>query len=112
MDQRNGTYARNLASLNKLVLVIFTEDKTVVPKESSWFGSEVVEEEAVLGEQVAISLSKTIVPMRMQRLYVEDWIGLRTLDERGGVVLESCEGVHMELGGCWERIVDGSVGRS
>ncbi|KAF8626861.1 hypothetical protein AX15_004681 [Amanita polypyramis BW_CC] len=110
MDQKNDTYAHNLSSLNKLVLVVFTEDKTVVPKESSLFGSEVVEE-ALLGGQAAISLSSTIVPMRMQRLYVEDWIGLRTLDERGGVVLENCEGAHMELGGCWERIVAGNVGR-
>ncbi len=35
----NATYAKNLASLNKLVVVLFSKDTTVVPKASSWFGS-------------------------------------------------------------------------
>ena len=33
------TYAQNFATLSKLVLILFSEDKTVVPKESAWFGS-------------------------------------------------------------------------
>ena len=32
-------YKKNLASLDALVLALFSEDKTVVPKESGWFGS-------------------------------------------------------------------------
>lgn len=32
-------YKKNLASLDALVLILFSEDKTVVPKESGWFGS-------------------------------------------------------------------------
>lgn len=35
----NETYAANLASLDKLVLILFAQDKTVVPKETAWFGS-------------------------------------------------------------------------
>ncbi|KXN90178.1 Palmitoyl-protein thioesterase 1 [Leucoagaricus sp. SymC.cos] len=90
----NQTYARNLASLYNLVLVIFTEDKTVVPKESAWF------------EQQLLSASeKTIVPMREQPLYIEDWIGLRELDERGGVTFASCVGEHMQMGDCWEDLI-------
>jgi palmitoyl-protein thioesterase len=119
---RNKTYAHNLASLETLILVLFKQDKTVVPKESAWFGSEAVEDEGdilcTLGNgyedsyqsrQIQLganpSPSSTIIPMRLQPLYTEDWIGLRELDERGAVVLETCEGEHMHLGDCWERLV-------
>ncbi|KAJ7188495.1 palmitoyl-protein thioesterase [Mycena filopes] len=94
-DTRNETYGRNLASLNKLVLVLFTEDKTVVPKESSWFASE----------QRVFADGRTLVPMHEQPLYKEDWIGLRELDERDGVVFSECKGEHMQLGDCWEDLV-------
>ena len=39
-EERNKTYANNFSTLNKLVLVKFEKDRTVVPKESSWFGSQ------------------------------------------------------------------------
>ncbi|KAJ7497100.1 palmitoyl-protein thioesterase [Mycena latifolia] len=105
-DTRNKTYARNLASLNKLVLVIFTEDKTVVPMESAWFGSEVVVEELLPGDQQRIlAEGRILVPMAGQPLYREDWIGLRELDERGGVVFAECEGEHMQINDCWEALV-------
>jgi palmitoyl-protein thioesterase len=121
-DTRNKTYAHNLATLETLVLVLFNQDKTVVPKESAWFGSEAVGDEddirPALGDgyedfeqsgQIQLGVtqvpSKTIIPMRLQPLYTEDWIGLRELDERGAVVLETCEGEHMQLGDCWERLV-------
>ncbi|KAF7977768.1 hypothetical protein HWV62_2874 [Athelia sp. TMB] len=119
--QRNKTYAENLASLDKLVLVLFSKDKTVVPKESAWFGSEAVDDniknhpaEAVghSEQQHALSIAPptTIIPMRLQPLYTEDWIGLRTLDQRGDVILETCEGEHMQMGDCWEGLVKRFVG--
>ncbi|KAJ7502802.1 palmitoyl-protein thioesterase [Mycena galericulata] len=106
-ESRNETYARNLASLNKLVLIIFTEDKTVVPKESSWFGSEVVEDDELPdGQQHLLAATgRTLISMREQPLYQEDWIGLRELDERGGVEFAECEGEHMQINDCWESIV-------
>jgi len=100
---RNQTYADNFASLNTLVLILFTQDKTVVPKESSWFGSEVIDDEFI-SEQRVLS-SRSIIPMHLQPLYVEDWIGLRRLDEQGAVVFEICEGEHMRIGDCWEDLV-------
>jgi hypothetical protein len=55
----------------------------------------------------------TIVPMRLQPLYVHDWIGLRTLDERGAVHLESCDEPHMHLPDeCWVWLVEKYVGGS
>ncbi|CAL1707869.1 unnamed protein product [Somion occarium] len=106
-DSVNTTYANNLASLNKLVLVLFSQDKTVVPKESSWFGSYAPpEEDSSLPWQ-----EKTIIPMRLQPIYLDNRIGLKTLDERGDVVLETCDGEHMQLATeCWEPIVKKFVG--
>ncbi|OCH91780.1 alpha/beta-hydrolase [Obba rivulosa] len=104
-ETANATYGQNFASLNALVLILFTADKTVVPKETSWFGSYAPPNSS--DEQVA----KTIVPMRMQPLYTGDWIGLRQLDERGAVRLDACEGEHMQLTReCWEPIVKNYVG--
>ena len=97
----NTTYAENLSSLNRLVLVLFSQDELVVPKESSWFGSYTPSE-----EEGAVSEGKDIIPMRLQPIYLADTIGLRALDEKGGVVLELCEGGHMQLTReCWEPLI-------
>lgn len=38
-------------------------------------------------------------------LYKDDYVGLRTLDERRSVSKRVCEGVHMEIGReCWKAI--------
>ncbi|KAF8348139.1 palmitoyl-protein thioesterase [Amanita rubescens] len=107
---RNATYGDNLALLKKLVLVVFTKDTMVVPKESAWFGAEPIEE----GDEAQgrLLIEEKIIPMRGQQLYVEDWIGLRRLDELGRIKFESCEGGHMQIGECWEQILEGNVGGS
>lgn len=113
---RNETYAKNLASLNKFIMVLFTEDKTVVPKESSWFGSYAPAERLLSageGDQLPMvsQAEKTTIPMRMQPVYTTDAIGLKTLDERGDVLLETCEGEHMVMSKeCWEGLVKEWVG--
>ncbi|KAF4567744.1 hypothetical protein EYR40_006749 [Pleurotus pulmonarius] len=109
IDGRNETYARNLASLEHLVLVLFTKDVTVIPKESAWFGSAAEPDDSLIGQKTFGSMT-TIIPMRRQPLYVEDWIGLRTLDEEGRVILETCEGEHMQIGDCWKPLVKKFVG--
>ncbi|TFK75345.1 alpha/beta-hydrolase [Pluteus cervinus] len=112
-EQRNETYAQNFASLNTLVLLIFEDDRTVVPKESAWFGSEQPAEDIKTDNSQIVfrpQRADNIIPMRSQPLYTEDWIGLRQLDERGAVVFDACNGEHMHMGDCWERIVRQYVG--
>lgn len=119
--QRNATYKDNLTSLNSLVLVIFAKDKTVVPKESAWFGYEELSSGNFAGptqsaddSQHALAstplMGKTIIPMRQQPIYTEDWIGLKELDEAGRIVLGVCDGEHMQLNGCWKEYVEKYVG--
>jgi len=115
-SHKNATYAAHLKQLDALALVLFTQDHMVVPKESAWFGSyppkEEKEGDAPLRTFFDLGRAeKAIVPMRKQPLYVEDWIGLRTLDESGRVVLVSCDGEHMHLSTeCWRPLVKKYVG--
>ncbi|KAG2043508.1 palmitoyl-protein thioesterase [Suillus americanus] len=119
-SSRNSSYADNLASLNKLILVLFLQDKTVIPKESAWFGSEQPPEDITMdqpsGSDQTPMLSppnaKDIIPMRLQTLYKEDWIGLRQLDECGGIEFVACQGQHMQIGDCWKGLVAEWVGGS
>ncbi|GAP92381.1 putative palmitoyl-protein thioesterase 1 [Rosellinia necatrix] len=79
---KNATYAANLAALENLVLYVFEDDATVVPKETGWF------------EEVEADRS---TPLRERKLYQEDWIGLRALDQRGGLTFKSIPGEHMQI---------------
>ncbi|KAF8518754.1 alpha/beta-hydrolase, partial [Gautieria morchelliformis] len=106
-DSRNHTYAQNFASLSNLVLVLFSQDKTVVPKESAWFGSYAPADES------QVSSTPALVPMKRQPLYSEDWIGLKQLDQAGRVKLVSCDGEHMQIArNCWEPIVKQYLAKS
>ncbi|KAJ4364670.1 hypothetical protein N0V83_009267 [Neocucurbitaria cava] len=81
---KNVTYAKNLARLDNFVMYLFEDDTTVIPKESGWFSYT----NATSGE---------VVGLREREIYKEDWIGLRTLDKRGGLHFRTTEGGHMQL---------------
>jgi len=85
----NTTYKENIMKLNNLVLVMFAEDTVVVPKESSWFGFFPDND-----------LSK-IIPYNQTQLYIEDRIGLKSLDEAGKLKFDSCPGNHMKFTMDW-----------
>ncbi|KAK4207891.1 palmitoyl-protein thioesterase [Rhypophila decipiens] len=79
---KNPKYKANIAKLDNLVLYMFEDDTTVVPKETAWF-------EEVNGTE--------ITPLRARKLYSEDWIGLRELDRKGGLKFRTAPGDHMQL---------------
>lgn len=83
-ELKNTTYANNLKTLNKFVMYLFEDDITVVPKESGWFAE-------------VNRTSQEITPLRERDLYKEDWLGLKELDQRGGLVFDTVEGEHMQL---------------
>ncbi|KAL6248073.1 hypothetical protein RBB50_005421 [Rhinocladiella similis] len=82
--EKNSTYAQNLAALEKFVMILFNEDKTVIPKETGWFA------------EVNMT-SNTVTRLRDRPIYKEDWIGLKKLDEKGGLDFIGLEGEHMQL---------------
>lgn len=81
---KNVTYKENLAALENFVMVVFEDDQTVIPRESGWFA------------EVNVTDSR-VTNLTERAIYKEDWIGLKQLDEKGGLVFESVRGGHMEL---------------
>ncbi len=102
---RNATYKENLAGLSKLVLLRFTRDTTVVSPQTAHF---------TLPSPNATNCPPLAEPgcyldpveWDDLPLYKEDYIGLKELNERGGVVKGECEGEHMQISDdCWEQVV-------
>ena len=81
----NSTYKENLTKLEKLVLLKFTKDTMVDPKESEWF------------EFYYPGQAKAVQPLNESALYVEDRIGLKTLDESGRLDLLEVDGEHLQI---------------
>jgi palmitoyl-protein thioesterase len=82
---KNKAYAKNIATMEHFVLYEFANDTTVLPKESEWFA------------EVNVTSSE-ITPLKKRALYKEDWLGLRELDEKGGLIFKTAPGGHMQLG--------------
>lgn len=81
---KNRHYADNIARLNRFVMYMFSDDTTVVPKESSWFGDY-------------NKTSQKATPLELRPIYQEDWLGLRMLAEKGGIVYDLLQGEHMQF---------------
>lgn len=81
-EEKNEGYAKNIAKLSNFVMYMFEDDTTVVPRETSWFFE-------VNGTE------KT--PLQMRPMYDEDWLGLKKLDDKGGLRFRSTTGEHMQL---------------
>lgn len=93
-EKTNATYAKNLASLENFVMLMFDKDTTVEPKQSSWFASYPVHNETEPDRQDTLDEP---TPLRQSLIYLEDRIGLRTLDRRGSLIMELCHGLHMRI---------------
>ncbi|XP_010529980.1 PREDICTED: palmitoyl-protein thioesterase 1-like [Tarenaya hassleriana] len=84
-DDRNSTFKDRFTSLHNLVLVMFEDDKVLVPKETSWFGF-----------YPDGDFHRLLSPQQT-KLYEEDWIGLKTLDDAGRVKFVSVAGEHIRM---------------
>lgn len=83
--KRNSTYKKRFASLKNLVLIMFDNEKVLVPKETSWFG------------YYPDGSFNTTLTAQETKLYTEDWIGLKTLDKAGKVRFINVSGGHLEI---------------
>jgi palmitoyl-protein thioesterase len=81
----NATYKDRLSSLNHLVLIMFEHDTVLIPRETAWFGYYGEEQNSV------------VQTPQETRLYKEDWVGLRALDEAGRVSYVSFPGDHLRI---------------
>ncbi|KAI9825528.1 MAG: hypothetical protein M1819_000520 [Sarea resinae] len=83
-NSKNTTYKKNLSTLERFVMFAFSEDTTVIPKETAWFA----EVNATTGK---------VTPLRERDIYGEDWLGLKALDKEGRLEFLTAKGDHMEL---------------
>ena len=79
------SYKENLLKLDKLVLIKFSEDSTVVPRGTEWFGF------------YKPGQAQEMLAYNETQLYLEDWIGLKSLDEDGKVDFLESEGDHLQF---------------
>lgn len=86
---KNETYKENLLRLRNLVLVMFENDTVVDPKATSWF------------DYYPENDDKTIVPLRQQKIYTEDWIGLKALDQSNRLHFLQTPGDHLQFTSEW-----------
>lgn len=85
----NMSYRDNLLHLDKMVLVEFLQDDKVVPPDSSVFGFYKP------GQSIEIE------PMEASRLYLEDRIGLKLLNETGRLRVIRVPGLHLQFKVSW-----------
>lgn len=83
-ETKNSTYKANMKKLENFAMYMFSNDTTVVPKESAYFYE-------------VNTTSKEITKLQDRDLYREDWLGLQWLDERGRLDLNLIEGGHMQF---------------
>ncbi|XP_051116965.1 uncharacterized protein LOC127241791 [Andrographis paniculata] len=83
--KKNVIYKRRFSNLQNLVLIMFEDDIVLVPKETSWFGFYPDDKFG------------PILPPNQTRLYTEDWIGLKTLDDERKVKYIRVSGKHIEI---------------
>lgn len=81
---KNEAYKAKIAAMENFVMYVFDKDVTVIPKESGWFAE-------------MNTTSNVMTPLKARPMYKEDWLGLRALDEKGGLVFRTAPGAHMEL---------------
>ncbi|XWS49697.1 hypothetical protein CRYUN_Cryun12cG0025400 [Craigia yunnanensis] len=84
-DERNSTYKERFTRLQNLVLIMFENDSVLIPRETSWFG------------YYPDGAFKPVIHPQETKLYNEDWIGLKTLDDAGRVHYISVAGGHLGI---------------
>lgn len=80
----NVDYVNNLQSLNKLVLVKYENDQSVIPNESTFFGYW--------------DINQTPINLEDSRMYQEDRLGLKLMNDKGQLVFLTCpDSAHLEM---------------
>ena len=89
-NENMGLHKDNLGSLEGgLVLYLFENDTTVIPMESSWFA------EVEIDDDKDGSAARNITWLRDRKMYNDDWLGLRKLDEGGKIKFLKTPGRHV-----------------
>ncbi|XP_072046029.1 palmitoyl-protein thioesterase 1-like [Amphiura filiformis] len=85
----NPSYKTNLMKLNKFVMVMFSKDTEVQPKESEWFGFYKPGQDKVLNT------------LQESAIYKNDTLGLKEMDAQKKLVFLTAEGDHLQFTEDW-----------
>lgn len=93
--EKTEVYKTRLSELSHFVMYVFENDTTAIPKESGWFADVL---ESTGDDDDGDREERTVVPLRQRRIYTEDWIGLKALDEKGALAFPLIKDAgHMQL---------------
>ena len=81
---KNETYKEKIIKLNKVMLVKGNKDTVISPKESSWF--EFYDEKG-----------QNIIPLNESKFYIDDFIGIRYLNENQKIDFVLFSGEHVKF---------------
>ncbi|KAI9480433.1 MAG: palmitoyl-protein thioesterase 1-like protein [Benjaminiella poitrasii] len=82
-EEKNKGYKENLTSLDRFVMIRFSEDVMIKPSQTAWFWIKVENDQ--------------LLPLQNQTLYEEDWLGLKYLNDNGRLEFLVCPGQHMQI---------------
>ncbi|KAB0793029.1 hypothetical protein PPYR_08236 [Photinus pyralis] len=91
-SNKSEQFKAAILKLNKLVLIGGPDDNVITPWQSSQFGY--------------FNLNETVVKLVDRDIYIEDTIGLRTLDKKGKLILITVPGIDHYMWHINETIVD------
>lgn len=89
---QNASYKQNLNALKNLVLVKFTEDTMVDPRESEWFGF------------YRPGQAKEVLKLQDTVLYKDDRLGLQEMDTTGKLHFLEVVGDHLQIDLNWFKV--------
>jgi len=79
--RKNLEYNNRIKNLEKMMLVMNNKDTIVIPKTTAWF-------------EFYDQKGDNVVKLRESNFYINDFIGIRDLDEKGKIVFVSLPGRH------------------
>uniref|UniRef100_A0A336MXR0 Palmitoyl-protein thioesterase 1 n=1 Tax=Culicoides sonorensis TaxID=179676 RepID=A0A336MXR0_CULSO len=85
----NQDYVIRLRALKKLILVKFSNDTIVQPRESQWFG------------YYRPGQDTELIEMEQTALFKEDRLGLKAMKESGQLIMLESDGNHLEYSRTW-----------
>jgi len=88
-NTKNQTYKTNLQKLKNFVMIKFTEDTMVQPKDSEWFG------------KYEDGSTDKILSLFDTKLYKEDWLGLQAMNATGKLHFLATVGDHLQVDEQW-----------
>lgn len=83
-DVKNETYKTNMKRLNRFAMYVFEDDDLVIPKETGFFAE-------------VNRTSGHVTDLRNRTIYLEDWLGLKQLDEEKKLDFLFTPGTHMQF---------------